>query len=342
MSLNYRRTHTFMENFGTNLATEIAKQFDRKTAIVEDLSEALYLSKDAIYRRLRGETSFTFEEACAIANRFNLSLDAIAKSNGTQQTAFCSYNLYHQEDKSFKTFLEDMHQRFQYAANLPEVQMYYATKGLPLFLYLTKPELLAFKLFVWEVASWNAESIHDVQFDLDMLTEEDCAIAEQVYELYCDVPSFEIWNSTILESSFEQINYLNAINLFKDKNTPQRLYDLLRDLMRESHTMASKGRKIYKGEERAPLELFQSELFNATNNVIYITSEQQSFVSWTFCDPDYLLSYDEQLCQRAATWLKNLISQANNITKHSLRIRNAYFNDLDGKIAAASRTMETV
>ncbi len=331
-----------MEGFGTNLATEIAKQFDKKTEIVEELSSILFLSKDAIYRRLRGETSFTFEEACTIANRFNLSLDSIAQSNAKQQTAFCSYSLYDQADKSFKDFLLDMLKKFEHAASLPEIEIYYATKGLPLFHYLQQPELLAFKLFVWEVASWNGDSIHGKQFDFEMLTPEDIAIADKIYELYCSIPTFEIWNNTILESTFEQINYLSAINLFKDKNTPQRLFDALRELMLKAREVAGKGKKIYNGEERANFDLYQSELFNATNNVIYATSQQQSFVSWTFCDPDYLLSYDEELCQRASTWLTNLISQSNNITKHSLRIRNEYFNGLDEKIAAASGMMEVV
>ena len=321
-----------MENFGTNLATEIAKHFDKKTNIVEDLSETLYLSKDAIYRRLRGETSFTFEEACTIANKLGLSLDAIAKANTQEQIAFCSYNLYNQVDKSFKTFLQDMLARFQLVAALPNVELYYTTKGLPLFLYLKYPELLAFKLFVWEVASWNTERIHAEKFDFDMLSEQDIELATQIYELYCTIPSYEIWNSTILDSSFAQIHYLNAISMFKDPSIPERLFDILHSVMEQAKEMAGRGKKLHFREEKAAFNLYQSELFNATNNVIYITSEQREFVTWTFCDPDYLLSTDEHLCQRASTWLKNLINQANNITMHSLRIRNEYFNDLDQKI----------
>lgn len=324
-----------MENFGANLAAEISAHFDKKTAIVEELSEALYLSKDAIYRRLRGETSFTFEEACTIANKLGLSLDAIAKSNGQEKVAFCSYSLYESTNNSFKTFLQDILTRVQKITPLPDVQLYYSTKGLPLFLYLQYPELLAFKLFVWEVASWNANSIHEEKFDFDILTAEDVALANQAYGLYCNIPSHEIWNTAILDSSFAQIQYLKAIGLFKDKSVVERLFQNLRDVMNAAKEMAGKGHKIYNGEEKAVFNLYQSELFNATNNVIYVESAQRSFVTWTFCDPDTLSSFDENLCRRASTWLQSLIQQSNNITKQSLRIRNEYFNGLEAKIDAA-------
>ncbi|MEM8524354.1 MAG: hypothetical protein AAGG68_06910 [Bacteroidota bacterium] len=319
-----------MNRFNTILTKRIEELFEKKANAVERLSEYLHLGNHAIYRRLKGETPFTFEEACILASKLNISLDALAFSR--EEVALCTPNFYNKQHKSFSEFLKDLLRKFESIVHLEDVKMYYTSKGLPFFLYLTQPELLAFKLFVWEIGSWNSDSINGKQFEFDMLSTEDLILAKKIHKCYCCIPSYEAWNSAILDSTFEQIQYIDDIGLFKNKNVKHKLLDALNTVIDRASSMADKGQKFdINQQSSAAFHLYHVELLNSTN-VTYVTSKQHSFVSWTFCDPDYLVSCDKILCDRAADWLGALIKQSSYISRDSFKARNQYFNSLKQRI----------
>ena len=66
-----------MKNFDSELLDEIKKRFSTKEDMASTLSEWLSTNKNAIYRRLRGDTLFTFNELCMIASKLEISIDKI-------------------------------------------------------------------------------------------------------------------------------------------------------------------------------------------------------------------------------------------------------------------------
>lgn len=112
---------------------------------------------------------------------------------------------------------------------------------------------------------------------------------------------------------------------------PVDILNGLLEIIENVKQCASIGKKLFNNDSSA-FHLYQSELFNATNNVFYMESDELKLVSWTFCDPDYIISYDERLCKRASSWIQNLIKQSNGISKHSLKARNEYFNLLEDRV----------
>lgn len=226
-----------MNQFNTILNRRIEELFERKANAVEKLSEYLHLGNHAIYRRLKGETPFTLEEACILASKLNISLDALAFSR--DEVALCTPNFYNDQPNSFSKFLKDLLRKFESIMHLEDVKMYYTSKGLPFFLYLIQPELLAFKLFVWEVGSWNSDRINGKQFDFNMLSTEDLMLAKKIYKCYCHIPSFEAWNSAILDSTFEQIQYIDDIGLFKNRNVKYELLNALDAVVDRASKMAN-------------------------------------------------------------------------------------------------------
>lgn len=313
-----------MNTFNAALAQKIKYLFKKKSIAVESLGKWLFLSSDAVYRRLRGETPFSFEEACVIAKKLNFSLDELAFSS--PKGGFIQHFFYDQKTPAFHTFLKDMLWRFEEVADIEDARIYYSTKGLPIFIFLNYPKLLTFKSFIWKMASWNAPENYDVKFSFELLEKTDLVLIKRLNDHYYNLPSSEIWNNAILNSILEQIRYVNALNLFKDRVTILELFDLLEEILEDAEKMAATACK--KNNPKVAFQLYHSELMSATNNVVYLKSEHTKFVNWTFCDPDYTFSTDKILCDRAETFMTNLINQSNNISKESLRIRNQYFTAL--------------
>ncbi len=318
-----------MTKFGSAFLDSIKNRFSNKEEMVDTIGKALFLNKNSVYRRLRGDTDFTFEEVCTLAQATGISLDQfIQKQNNVVS---CTHRLYDKNDNALEAFLTDTLHTFRKTVHLKNIKLFYSSKGLPFFIFLNSPKLLAFKLFVWEVGSWNAEKIHEYKFNTDWLNERHLEMANEIYQCYGNIPSYEIWSKTILESTFEQINYLRSVGCLDDTQLVVEILQELNEVLLEAKKLTDTGKKMW-GSQASAFQLYQSELFNSTNNVFYVESNELSFVSWTFCDPDYVMSQDPALCNRASLWLKNLIHQSNGITNHSLKNRNEFFSYLSKQI----------
>lgn len=66
-----------IDKLNIGLIEAIKKKIPSKGSIANLLMDILYIGKEAIYRRLRGEVPFTFAEAAIISRKLEISLDDI-------------------------------------------------------------------------------------------------------------------------------------------------------------------------------------------------------------------------------------------------------------------------
>ena len=88
------------------LLEQIIGSFKKKSDAVERISELLHLGKDAVYRRLRGETLLTPKEIQLLATAFGISLDSLVFQN-TNSLIF-SMNALSGKIQSFRDFFEGL------------------------------------------------------------------------------------------------------------------------------------------------------------------------------------------------------------------------------------------
>lgn len=244
-----------MTKFGSAFLDSIKNRFSNKEEMVNTIGKALFLNKNAVYRRLRGDTDFTFEEVCTLAQATGISLDQfIQKQNNVVS---CTHRLYDKNDNALEAFLTDTLHTFRKTVHLKNIKLFYSSKGLPFFIFLNSPKLLAFKLFVWEVGSWNAEKIHEYKFNTDWLNERHLEMANEIYQCYGNIPSYEIWSKTILESTFEQINYLRSVGCLEDTKLVVEILQELNEVLLEAKKLTDTGKKTW-GSQASAFHLYQS------------------------------------------------------------------------------------
>ena len=61
---------------------EIKKNLSPNTNVASQLADMLFIEKEAVYRRLRGEVAFTFNEIITMTREMNISLDSIIGIEG--------------------------------------------------------------------------------------------------------------------------------------------------------------------------------------------------------------------------------------------------------------------
>lgn len=68
-----------MQNeLNTSLIEAVKEKLPLKENLANLLIDTLYIGKEAIYRRLRGEVPFTLEEAALISRKLGVSLDNVS------------------------------------------------------------------------------------------------------------------------------------------------------------------------------------------------------------------------------------------------------------------------
>ena len=66
-----------INELNTGLIEALKEKIPPKTNLANLLMDTLYIGREAIYRRLRGEVPFTLEEAALISRKLGVSLDKI-------------------------------------------------------------------------------------------------------------------------------------------------------------------------------------------------------------------------------------------------------------------------
>lgn len=75
-------------NYNSELIKAMNEKLPNGTNLANTLIDMLYLGKEAVYRRLRGEVPFTLAEAAAISQKMGVSLDKLAGTNVDSNAIF--------------------------------------------------------------------------------------------------------------------------------------------------------------------------------------------------------------------------------------------------------------
>lgn len=106
--------------FNQNLIEIILKAIPSKADQINMLMSVTSMSKEAAYRRLRGDVPFSFAEACLIATKLQISLDDIAKSGKKGKLLFelridpdelltYNYQKLHEHEDSLSILIDSAH-----------------------------------------------------------------------------------------------------------------------------------------------------------------------------------------------------------------------------------------
>lgn len=139
-----------MNELNTNLIEAAKEKFPAKGQLANILMDTLYMGKEAIYRRLRGEVPFTFQEAAIISKELGISLDRIAGVSFSNNAMFDINVVDH--GNPFETYYDFLNKHVKLFHTLredPNASLGTASNVIPQTLYL-KHELLAkFRFFKW-------------------------------------------------------------------------------------------------------------------------------------------------------------------------------------------------
>jgi len=74
--------------FHKKLMEEMNAKIPHKSQLVNKLATLLKIEREAVYRRLRGEIPFSFQEIATVAQEFSFSIDGIVDNSSENVSSF--------------------------------------------------------------------------------------------------------------------------------------------------------------------------------------------------------------------------------------------------------------
>lgn len=307
----------FLNGIKENLSSHIS--------FSDELAETLNISRDSAYRRIRGETILSLDEAKVLYHRYGVSLDKLFNNNSEMVTfhrRVVSYDEY-----GIAKWLKSLLKNFEHLSSFKKHEMIFSAKDIPVFHYFRIPELSAFKLFFWSKTLLGDPAYESRKFSLEAVPKELVALASRVWDKYATIPSTEIWNEVVLYDILKQIEFYEECNFFESKSEAARLCDQVLLLIKEIESDAAAGTKT----EGGTFNLYNNEILISDNTVFARMGEQRCvYVNQNALN--LLLTLQEPFCEKTEKYLQNLIQQSTCISVTGQRERSRFFKNMSDRV----------
>lgn len=216
--------------------------------LVSVVMELLQLTKNQAYRRINGQTALSFENITVLANHFQISLDDLLLENRT--SIDFQFDPIDQPSFSYETYLTQLNHELKQVQQLPSCKLLYATNEFPVFYTFLSPQLVQFKLYMWERTFWEKSANSNKLFSLEKLENETLKLAEEVMKRYHSIDSEEYWSVRLTDNTLHQINYAMESGLFKNPQDVLILCEELKKVLNHVELSAKKWAKIFINRAR--------------------------------------------------------------------------------------------
>lgn len=311
----------------------LIKRFSSRSEMVAEVGKQLHLGRDAVYRRLRGDTILSADELMVLSKVFEVSLESRRSStSGLPIMRYLNGDQIVVDEVSYLDFISDYANRI---AGIPGVRIDFASPELPFYYELATPTLRTLKVYMYSLTSWIEGRWKGEKFSSDLLSPESHAKADALVRDTFSVEGRELWSIGILDVTLRQINYLAQIGMFADLRDLYALYEELMVIINHLEQMAMAGKRFAKGEsptEDSPnFTVYHNELSN-TNNVVLVRSEESQTVFSGMINPSFLVSNDPRLYADVQSWFERLVQHSNSLNAGANKYSRQYFGHLRSQV----------
>ncbi|MBC8173786.1 MAG: hypothetical protein H7X71_07765 [Chitinophagales bacterium] len=301
------------------------------TSLPDALSEILQVSQDSAYRRLRGETALSIDEAIAICTHYKLPISLFVQN--VPGLATFRYVSPDTKQDTFKKYIAIQLKATEELLDHEDSKLLYAAIDTPLFHYYGYELLCVFKIHFWMKVILGVEELKGnfspADIDKDLIS-----TAKKIHEGYMQIPSVEIWSDNILDTSLKQIEFYWESGYFNKKNDAIAILETFTTMIHDIETMAEKGTKLVNLEENkhfGAYQLYQSDILLGNNTVMAFAGENRSaYISHqTF---NMLICNEEAYCNETENWFKKIMSKSTLISGVSEKNRTKFFKKMHKQI----------
>lgn len=289
-----------MKTRGNDLVTIMKERAPKGSSLVNLLMEILSMGKEAVYRRLRGEVAFSFDEAAIISREMNISLDQIAGFGNKESVLF---ELLISND-SVK--LEAYYEGLEYFCKImepfsrnPDSRFFSALNTVPYYLFSGFDNLLRYRLCRW--LCHQEKILLPSQLPNITIPQKILDKHKELSDLFKNIKrSYCIFDESSFLSLINEINYYVSLQLIEKVDLEKMKEEL--HLMLNQLEMLSLGGTYDNGNE---VSLYLSSLYFETS-YIYLENKEDIISFFKAYSINTLYSRSPVICRTHKNWIESL------------------------------------
>jgi len=321
----------------------LSSRFTSRSELVREVSAVLHLGRDAVYRRLRGDTALTADEMMLLAEVFKLRMQIGGKQRRRVPTLRYPDGRHSTRDE-FDHFIY-LQLRLDEMQKLTGVSFDHAAPELPMYYQLSMPVLRSFKIFMYGITSWNLKKWEGLDFTPELISEPLHGIVEQTIYSQYDLPARELWSIGILDVTLRQVNYMAQVGRFASRDHLYQIYEELLLIIDHLESMVDSGKRFPLGSgptaESPDFRVYHNELCS-TNEVVLVKSSTTTHLFTTLMPPNYIASAHPALCAEVQLWFDKLVAHGNVLHFEASKYAAQYFGYLRQQVTDQQRRSSTV
>lgn len=314
-----------------NFLSRIKDLVKDSNSFTDELASVLNMSIDSVYRRIRGETILSINEVYDLCTHYNISFDLF--THNAKNIAF------HYEPivggggfNAFNTYLTSILNDMKQIVRAKDKQVIYAAIDVPIFHHFNYPELSAFKMFYWMKAVVNVPELEDKKFSVEHISPEFAELGRQIFEIYCKIPSIEIWTDETINSLIKQIEFYWDTGNFASQEDALAVCEQALNEINTLSKQAEIGNKDLKElNDDSNFVLYHSQI-EIGNNCIYTKRTDVEIVYLSMHTFNKIATGNPAFIADTQIWLDNLIKKSNKISGESQINRYKFFKKASNKL----------
>ncbi len=297
----------------------IKNKLPQKVLFTEEIADVLDISYDASYRRIKGKTSLTLEEAVVLAKHYKISLNELYNLQ-SDNSLFIDKKSYDNTFESLIKFYKEYSCYTQSFTKNHDTTIIYSAKDIPLYHFKTNNLYWKFRIYV---------HLNFLYSDANNKTEfknfkPSSLIIEEVNKFRSNFEKAnitDIWEDTTINSSLYQIFYFFKIKLI-EKDEALLLCDEITLMIKGIEKAAAQG--FLNSNKEKKFNLYYSKLLNL-NHTIFFKTEGRKSVLIPYSSLSHMKIENESICNEIDIHLKKQMQFAKKISGDSEEVDRRVF-----------------
>ncbi len=314
---------------------EVEKRVPPNQQLAKYLVNSLGIKKSNAYRRISGETQFTWPQVAKLAQELHISLDVMLNQDQREMVMF-KLHPYINSIEKVREYFSNTLSSLRMLKRMEDVELFWTARDLPIFYFLSHPILCRFKAFVWLGGAESHTLLDQGNFQFNRIDDETVALGMKVGKAYAEISSTEIWKESSLENVLEQIrDYYEAGSITKE--TAFQLCHELSEVLENLHEATVNG---YREDFPAGhFNLYSSSYLLAENNAIArVRNKHIGFIP--YASINFMQTENEAFCARALNWYNDQKKKAILLRTASAGIRNRFFSQFFKQVENLKKRIE--
>lgn len=295
--------------------------------LANEIVSVLDLSLDAVYRRLRNETSLSLDETVALCNHFSIPLESLNEEIPNVVTF--KINKLSSNPDSFLAYLQTLRADMQWMLKAEVCSLTYAAEDLPVFYNFYYPALARFKMYYWSKSFLNIPEMQIGTVEDIEVRDEWAETIKENADLFLKIGGVEIWNADTIKSTLQQVLFYWDAGFFRSRDSAFEVISDLENMMLQIKQQADTGKKmdIRKGQfSEANYNLYLSDLMIG-NNTVLIEADEKRATYIGYNSFNFMRTSNNFFNEQTSNWAENLIAKSTLVSKVAEKQRNQFFKN---------------